>query len=167
MPHNTLFRVNYVALYCVATAVAIPWQRVNWIQKGVTPFHLLNAALVLLALLPFLRQKQVKFHFLAPLFIYQLGTVLGMFNSRFFGYNAYTIAQDLYLYIWFILLCVIFRSERNVKFLAVAWVFVSTLVIFWTAESFIFSSGDHSRLEFSFRNPDRKSTRLNSSHSQI
>lgn len=155
MPHITPYRINFVALYCVAIAFAVPWQRVNWIQKGVTPFHFLNAIIVILALFPFLQRKKVRFYFLAPLFIYLLGTVLGMFNSKFIGYNVYTISQDLYLYVWFVLLSVVFTTDKNAKYLSIAWLCTSMFVVIWMAESSIFAGTDHSRLEFSFRNPNR------------
>ena len=148
-------RFSYLAIYCALIAFAIPWQRVSWIHKGITPFHFVNAVLLTLALLPFLNRKPVKFHFLAPLFVYLLGTVLGMFSSKFVLYNIYTIGQDLYLYIWFVLMCVVLAVERNEKYLVVAWMVAAMIVVFVTADGSIFETVDVSRLEFSFRNPNR------------
>jgi O-antigen ligase len=72
--------------------------------------------------------------------------------------NIYTLTQDAYLYIWFVLLCMLLDSEERVERLVVAWALVLILVL--STEGFLASVQGTQRGEFSFRNPNRASAYL-------
>ena len=145
-------------LYLVFIAVAIPWQAEHVIRKGISPFNFVNGFIVVALLAWFMfRGPKPKWPLTVPLYIYLLGSVIGMLNSSVLLYNSYTLGQDLYLYVWFVLLCMLLSTERRVTILILAW--IAILLVVLSTEGFWIAGGE-SRLEFTFRNPNRASAWL-------
>ena len=83
---------------------------------------------------------------------------MGMFASEAYTMNLYTLSQDIYLYVWFVILCVFLNSNRRVELLVVAWALAAVLVL--STEGFLTEGGGTARVEFSFRNPNRAAAYL-------
>ena len=146
-------------LYLCYVAFVLPWQGHKIVRKGITFFHVSNSLLVcgiLIALL--VRGPRPKWYLAIPMYVYLVGSVLGMFASEAYTMNLYTLSQDLYLYVWFVILCVFLDSNRRVELLVVAWVLASVLVL--STEGFLAEGGGTARVEFSFRNPNRAAAYL-------
>ena len=145
--------------YLVFVAVGIPWQSHQILRKGVTAFHVVNAILVCGILVSLLiNGPKPKWHLAIPMYVYMLGSVLGMFNSEVYSINIYTLSQDIYLYVWFIVLCVFLNAEHRVELLIVAWAL--TLILVLGTDGFLPSGHGSQRGEYSFRNPNRAAAYL-------
>src|SRR5688500_17667853 len=94
--------------YLVFVALVLPWQNQQVLRKGITVFHVINGLLVGAMLVYFLvRGPRPRWLLLIPMYVYLFGSLLGMFNSEVYLMNIYTLTQDLYLYVWFVLLCML------------------------------------------------------------
>ncbi|HEV8352610.1 MAG TPA: O-antigen ligase family protein [bacterium] len=144
-------------LYFLLTALLLPMYFLPSIRKGVSFFHVVNVAILGGYLLTFiLAGKRPRWYFLLPIWVYMVGSLTGMFNSQALGINLYTLAQDVYLYVWFVALCVIMTSQDDVNYLAAAWCVAAVLVMMIG----FFGAGVTEsvfREEFTFRNPNRAS----------
>ena len=148
-----------IDLYLVFVAAALPWQSHSVIRKAITPFHVINAFLLCVILLSMAAKGQrPRWYLLVPVYVYWLGSVLGMFSSEVYSINLYTLAQDVYLYLWFVTMCVLLDSDRRVDLMIIAWTL--TLVLVLGTEGFIAQGGGADRGEFSFRNPNRAAAYL-------
>lgn len=146
-------------LYLVFVAVVLPWQSQQIWRKGITVFHVVNGILVCAMLVSFMiRGPRPRWLLIVPMYVYWFGSFLGMFNSEVYWMNAYTLVQDVYLYVWFVLLCMLLDTEERVERLIVAWILVLILVL--STEGFLASIQGTQRGEFSFRNPNRASAYL-------
>jgi hypothetical protein len=146
---------SFVELYLLVMALVIPWQDYKTIRGAgaLTPFHLINVLFFSLFLVQFLlRGQKLRWPFAIPAFIYLLGSIIGMFNSLVLGWNLFTIAQDLYLYIWFVMMCVLLSSARRVEYLMTAWA-ISVLLIL--SSDLVAGLAGEGRFSFTFRNPNR------------
>lgn len=141
-----------IDVYLVLLAFLNPWQSESIIRRAITPFHILNVFLLLLLLFS-LRLDRIRLYFVVPFLIYMLGGVLGMFSSEVVFLNTYTLAQDVYLYIWFSVMCVLLQSERRDEHLVTAWICSVLLII--TLDHVIGLGMSSRRAEFSFANPSR------------
>jgi O-antigen ligase len=147
---------NTKELYFLLVAFVMPLQSVQVIRKGISIFHVINIVILGLYLLTFFLQgRRIRWYLLLPIWIFFVGSLLGMFNSQVLGLNLYTLAQDVYLYVWFVAMCLLVTSQRDLEYLANAWVVASILVV--VAGLFLPSGGINSRDEFTFRNPNRAS----------
>jgi hypothetical protein len=142
-------------LYFLLVAFLLPFQSVSIFRKGITTFHLMNVLILAVFLATFFLQgRRIRWYLLLPIWVYHIGSLLGMFNSQVFGLNLYTLAQDIYLYVWFVSLCLLLNSEEDVDFLTNAWVIGALIVV--AAGLFLPEGGGiNSRDEFTFRNPNR------------
>jgi hypothetical protein len=104
------------------------------------------------------RGPRPRWFLLVPVYVYLFGSFLGMFNSEAYLMNIYTLAQDAYLYVWFVLLCMLLDSDERVERLIIAWALVLILVL--STEGFLAAVQGTQRGEFSFRNPNRASAYL-------
>ncbi|HEY3248789.1 MAG TPA: O-antigen ligase family protein [bacterium] len=141
-------------LYFLLIAFLLPIYFIPTFRKGLSWFHVVNVVILAGYLFAFVRQGRVlRFYFLLPMLIYLMGSLLGMFASQAIGINLYTLGQDLYLYLWFVALCVIIESQDDIDYLATAWMFGCVMVL---AIGVLRPSGlGIVREEFTFRNPNR------------
>ena len=146
-------------VYLIFVAAALPWQNHQVMRKGITLFHVINAILLCVILVSLMsRGPKPRWYLVIPVYVYWVGSILGMFSSEVYSINIYTLAQDIYLYVWFVTMCVLLRSDERVDILAIAWAL--TLVFVLGTEGFIAQGGAIDRGEFSFRNPNRAAAYL-------
>jgi len=146
-------------LYLCYVAFVLPWQGHKIVRKGITAFHVSNSIFVCVIIIALMaRGPRPRWYLALPMYVYLVGSVLGMFASQVYTMNLYTLSQDLYLYVWFIILCAFLNSERRVELLVVAWALAAVLVL--STEGFLAAGGGTSRIEFSFRNPNRAAAYL-------
>ena len=137
----------------------IPWQSHQIVRKAVTAFHVINVVIVLVVLVSFLlKRERPRWPFLIPMYVYFVGSVLGMFASEAFAENLYTLAQDIYLYVWFALLCVLLDRKERIALLALTWALMLLVVV--SSEGVVPGVTGSNRLEFTFRNPNRAAAYL-------
>lgn len=146
-------------VYLLLVVLLLPLHVVYVIRKGITLFHVFNLLVLPLYFATAARNRRpIRYYFLPALWIYLLGSVLGIFNSEVFGLNLYTLGQDLYLYLWFTALTMMLSSDRDIEYLATAWVFAAMAVI---ALGYVRPEGAALlRAEFTFRNPNRAAVYL-------
>jgi O-antigen ligase len=147
-------------VYLLFVALVLPWQGHQIYRKGVTAFHVINFLLVcgILASL-FIRGPRPRWYLIVPFYVYMLGSVIAMFSSEVYLINLYTLSQDLYLYAWFVIMCLFLDSNRRVELLVAAWVILGVVYVLST-QGFWAPGGGIARVEFSFRNPNRASAYL-------
>jgi O-antigen ligase len=141
---------SFVDFYLLFMAFMIPWQTYTFVRRAITAFHVINVFFLIVFLLKYF--KKLHWFYALPAILYLFGSFLGMFNSEFLSLNIYTIGLDIYLYVWFAVMCVLLNSSRRVECLMVAWAITLILVLGTEGLGLI---GGEKRLEFSFRNPNR------------
>ena len=102
-------------LYLCYVAFVLPWQGHKIVRKGITVFHVSNSLLVcgiIIALLA--RGPRPRWYLAIPMYVYLVGSVMGMFASEAYTMNLYTLSPDIYLYVWFVILCVFLNSNLRV-----------------------------------------------------
>lgn len=86
----------------------------------------LNAvALGVFFLVSVTRRGRLQLPFLAPVIVISLGSLLAVTNARSLPLSLLTLGQDLYLYLWFILLVNELADPRRLNLVRTAWI--------WTA----------------------------------
>jgi O-antigen ligase len=141
---------SFVDFYLLFMAFMIPWQTYTYFHRAITAFHVINVFFLVILLSKYV--KLLHWHYIVPAIIYLMGSILGMFSSDFLGINTFNIGLDIYLYVWFMLMCVLLKVPRRVEYLVIAWALTVVLVL--GTEGLGILGGDK-RLEYSFRNPNR------------
>jgi hypothetical protein len=70
-----------------------------------------------------------------------IGSMLATFGAPSMGRAALAVAQDVYLFAWFLVLVNVTRSERDVRAVRIAWTWAAALVSLGTVGQVIVHSG--------------------------
>jgi hypothetical protein len=73
------------------------------------------------------KKKSFELFLLGPLLVILLSSLIAMFNSQALSTSLFTITQDLYLYLFFLILYNITEDKDDAKFLVALWLGVSVL----------------------------------------
>ena len=74
------------------------------------------------------KRKSVQVPFLVPALLISVGSLIAVFNAVAPGASLLTLAQDAYLYVWFIVLVNVMRGRQEFQGFRVAWVYVADVV---------------------------------------
>lgn len=111
-----------------------------------------------------IKKKRFKLFLLVPFTVILLGCLIAMFNSQAISTSIFTITQDLYLYLFLLLLYNLIENKEDVTFLVALWLGVgvveSILAILNVVASFsigasaVSATEDFSRARGTFGNSD-------------
>lgn len=70
-----------------------------------------------------IKRKQIKLQLVGPIAVILFGSLIAMFNTQALAFNIFTITQDLYLFVFFLVLYNIVEDQRDLKMLLACWLF--------------------------------------------
>ena len=88
-------------------------------------------ALAVFALAALAPGTTVRMPLIAPWTAIAIGSLLAMTNANFLKLGALSMAQDVYLYAWFIMVVNLMRDARDLKVIRVAWLWTASGVALW------------------------------------
>ena len=122
--------------YAVLTALLVPFA----LPAGPAQLALIDVlnlpALALFFALAAGRGTRVVLPFTLPMLLIGTGSLLAITNAVSVGASALALAQDAYLYLWFVALVAILARQRDLVPVALAWLLagdVAALVCVWQA----------------------------------
>jgi O-antigen ligase len=115
-------------LYLVATVVLIPF--VASIGPGqIAIADVFNVIAVAAFAIVFLaRRPAVIVPFLIPVFVISAASLLAITNASSPSQSMFTIAQDAYLFLWFVMLVNVMGAHDDLRAIRVAWMWVSAAI---------------------------------------
>ena len=118
--------------YLAAAALLVPFvQPVGPAQAAV--LDVVNLfALFAFAVVVLIRRVRIALPFVVPLLFIGVGSLLSITNAVSVGASALSLAQDAYLYAWFVLLLTVMSRQGDLVGVRVAWVVaavVSALIV--------------------------------------
>lgn len=88
----------------------------------------------------FLRRRRLETRLFTPMLVIVFGSLIAMFNTRHAGTNLIALAQDLYLFVFFLALYNVIQSERDMRTLVLPWIIVAALegllILFYLSMNF-------------------------------
>ena len=89
----------------------------------------------------FLRRRRLEIRLFTPMLVIVFGSLIAMFNTRHAGTNVIALAQDLYLFVFFLALYNVIQSERDMRTLVLPWIIVAALegllILFYFSMNFL------------------------------
>ena len=90
--------------------------------------------------------RRIKTPMLVAVMIIALGSVIATFSAPSMGKAALAVAQDFYLFSWFLLIVNALQSERDLRAMRVAWMWAGVAVSVWALLQVLLHSGSLSGL---------------------
>jgi len=113
-------------LYFFAIASLIAQLRVQ-VFNNTVPFDYINGLFIIYFLLYLLMSRNLKIHLLVPLLIIFLGSAISMFNTKALAVNMETLIQDMYLFMFFLIVCNIIENKYDLGIVMLFWVLFAAL----------------------------------------
>ena len=127
---NSLLRMpSVVDTYLLVMLIVLPIQRFT-LPLNAALLEVLNAiALPFFWLYVIPRQRKVHLPYATAMWLILLGSLIAMFDSSIPSINLAVILKDLYLYVWFVTLVVLFSnlSANKLRRFMVVWVIIVML----------------------------------------
>ena len=114
----------YLALAVALAPVVVPTGPAQ--LAIVDAFNLIAIAAFAVALLT--RRVSLRLPFAAGVFLIGLGSLIAMFNAESMRSGALALAQDAYLYVWFVVLVSVMSARGDMVGLRIAWVAAACVI---------------------------------------
>ncbi len=96
------------------------------------------AAFALLLLVP---GRRLQTPLVVPTALIVIGSLFATVSAPSVKLAALALAQDLYLFVWFLALVNIMRSERDLRIVRIAWMWTAVAVALWAVAQILIHSG--------------------------
>ncbi len=115
-------------LYLIATVVLIPF--VASIGPGqLAIVDVLNViALAAFAIMALARRPAITVPFLIPVFVISAASLLAITNASSPSQSLFTIAQDAYLFLWFVMLANVLGAHDDLRAVRITWMWVAATI---------------------------------------
>ncbi|HSF17618.1 MAG TPA: O-antigen ligase family protein [Vicinamibacteria bacterium] len=144
-------------IYLISLAVLLPGLRPS-LPGNTTFFDFLGLMAIGVMLIAFLLGKRVELRLVVPAAIILLGSMLSMLNSEALAMNLTLIGKEIFLFLLFLALYNLIRTEEDVHFFVGAWMLTAVCVSLWILSEI--ATNFPLRATGSFRNPNMASSYL-------
>ena len=127
---------SYLVLAAVLVPVCVPYG-----PGQVAALDVVNLFALALFGLYLLSGRPIRTPLLFSVLLIGIGSVLATFGAPSMGRAALAVAQDVYLFAWFLMLVNVTRSERDVRAVRIVWTWAAVAVSLGTVGQVLVQSG--------------------------
>ncbi len=98
-------------------------------------------ALAVFALLLLVPGRRIQTPLVVPTALIVVGSLLATVSAPSVKLAVMALAQDLYLFVWFLALVNVMRSERDLRTVRIAWMWAAVAVAIWAVVQILMHSG--------------------------